>query len=168
MRVRIKNDYTLTAFNNLIDAVLLSDSNEVQIIRKVEYETVTETPPEKKARKGYYIRKKDKGETTPKERTYITKLVLEGYNADLKFVGTYNDGYCERFIGLQDEDHSGFNVVESRKRWVKLRKQLEEMGIQVILPQDEKEMITTHTDDGSVKCEEAKPQPKRIENRKLV
>ena len=93
---------------------------------------------------------------------------MDGFNRDLNFLGTYNEDYCETFIKIQDDDYHPQNVIKMRERWENLKEQLEGFGIQIILTEDTPEMITTHTDDGSVKSEEAKPQPKRIENRKVV
>ena len=143
MRVKIKNDYTLTAFNNLIDAVLLTDDHRILIIRKVEAEIVTETPSKQKEKKGYFVRKKDRVDTTPKTTTYITKFLLEGFDHDLNFLGTYNEDYCKTFINIQDDKHHPQNVIKMREKWIKLKEQLEGFGFKIVLdpPTEEKEKI---------------------------
>lgn len=149
MRIKIKQLYTLTALTNLIDAVLLNtfnDDNIINIIRKVEHETVTETPKSKKPKEGYFIRKKNKEDSKPKETTYITKLVIEGYNSELGFVGTYNDNYCTKLIQMQDDNYNNFSIADMRKKWMALKKQMDGFGMKVIInKQDTKKVPTEKT-----------------------
>lgn len=122
MKVRVRNENTISAFLRIRGEWLLTEGNDIIVIREVQY---THIKPENELEeqddaplplntKRYRRRSKKKEET---EKFYVTKLVVNGYNPDGKFVGTYNDEWCERILGMQDDKHSSFSIYNLRKRW---------------------------------------------------
>lgn len=137
MRIRIKDKYTLTTLENLKGKYLLDDRGDILIIHDFEYEVVTETPPEKKAKAGYFVRKKDTVSGEPKRRAYLTKLEVHGYNADLEFIGVYNEEWCERIIEQQESTQYNLSLAKWHKKWLKLEEQLKAFGFKLEYPEQE-------------------------------
>ena len=137
MKIRIKDKYTLTTLNNLKGKYLIDDRGDILFINDFEYEVVTETPPEKKAKSGYFVRKKDKVSGEPKRKAYLTKLEVHGYNADLEFIGVFNDDWCERMIMMQEDNYSHYSLAKMHKKWLRLVEQLEAYGFKLEYPEQE-------------------------------
>jgi len=123
MKVKVQNENTISAFLNVRGEWLLSEGNTIIVIREVQY---THTKPEPEPEEEHeplppntsiFKRKRDKKKEKPQDEWHITKLVAEAYNEDGKFVGTYNEDWCERVIKAQDDMYGTFNIYNLRKRW---------------------------------------------------
>ena len=125
MNIKADHHRTISAFLNLRDVWLLNESNMIIVIREVQY---THTKPEPEPLEEHlpvntkkYIRKKRKAEerAKAKEEFRITKLVIEAYHSDGKFVGTFNDDYLERMVKMQDDNlyYPQYDIYKFRKRW---------------------------------------------------
>ena len=122
MKIKVKKENTISAFLRVRGEWLLTEGNDIIIIREVQYSHVKpeeskededDTPLPLNTKR--FKRKRDKKQET--DNYYITKFVVNGYNPDGKFVGAYNDEWCERIIGMQDDNHSTFSIYDLRKRW---------------------------------------------------
>lgn len=121
MKIEVK-DHTITALNNLKGLWLLS-GNDIIIIRDFQY--VQETiAPEVKKKKHYFSFGSDEPKE-PKRKNFVTSIKLEGYHQDLKFIGTYNEEYCARLIGMHNDSHYNFSLIECRKAWTQLKEQID-------------------------------------------
>jgi hypothetical protein len=132
MKVRVKNENTITTFLNVRDEWLLTDANQLIVVREVQYtrstpENPVEDPEPTPVNTKRYRRRKNRTTTEPKERMYITKLVVNGYHADGKFIGTYNDDWCKRIIESQDDPHFTFSLYKLRKNWTDILEQKDAM-----------------------------------------
>ena len=132
MKVRVQNENTISAFLNIRSEWLLSEGNTIIVIREVQY---THTKPEPQPEEQHeplppntsiFKRKKKKTEK-PQDEWHITKLVAEAYNENGRFIGTYNDEWCERVIKSQDDKYSSFNIYNLRKRWENIIEQKDAM-----------------------------------------
>ena len=99
---------------------MIDNDNRIIIIREVQYtHNIPKSEPVKDeqlpSNTKWYIRKKKKAE--PVEDFRITKLVIEGYNPNGKFIGTFNDDYCELLIKRQNDKYNVFDIYKLRTRW---------------------------------------------------
>jgi len=127
MRIKAKES-TISRFKNLIDAILLDEKMNIIIIREVEYEKVVEKP---KPKKSYFIRSSE--DSKPKTNYYITKLKIEGYNSNLKFIGIYQEDYLKRLISYDEYYDSNVSIIQWRDNWEKLVTKLKAFNIDVII-----------------------------------
>lgn len=111
MRVKI-NRKVLKTLENLKDLWLLDHNNRIIVIREFETETVTETPKPKKKFFGKIKTYK------PVQNIYLTKLVINGFNTDLKYVGTCDDNYATKLIKWHMHPEGTIDFIEFRKRWL--------------------------------------------------
>lgn len=116
MRVKI-NQKTVNDLKNLKGLWLLDSNNRIILIKDYEIETITETPEPKKKLFGKVKTYK------PVNNIYLTKLVLKGFNTDLKFVGTSDDNYAEQLIKFHMHPQTTIDLVEFRKRWLHILEQ---------------------------------------------
>jgi len=128
-RIEVKEN-TVSAFLRVRGDWLLNE-REILIVREVQYQHVQPTEEEVKEHEQALppnttvFKRRKHNKQAPKEKFYITKLEVNGYNADGKFVGTYNDEWCARIIGMQDDEHSTFNIYKLRKAWEKMQEQID-------------------------------------------
>jgi hypothetical protein len=123
MKILVEN-HTITALNNLKGLWLLS-GDDIMVIRDFKYETVTETPAEVKKKKHFFVRESERVDATPKKKTYVTSITIEGYHPDLKFVGNYNEEFCGNLVAKHNDPHYTLNLIEYRKAWVRLKEQID-------------------------------------------
>jgi len=123
MNIKADHHKTISAFLRLKDEWLFTEDNMIIVIREVQFtHTIPEPEPVEEAlpiNTKRYIRKKKKAEERAKalEEFRITKLVIEGYHNDGKFIGTFNDEYCERMVRRQGDKYDNFDLYKLRKSW---------------------------------------------------
>src|SRR6056297_3025328 len=90
----------------------LLNGQDIIVIREVQYQHVKPTEQEIEEHEhalppntSVFKRRKHRKQA-PKDRFYITELVANGYNEEGKFVGTYNDEWCERIVNNVDSGHT--------------------------------------------------------------
>ena len=129
MRLKV-NENTITALLNVRGDWLLKDGNaEIMIVREVQYihekpEPEPEEQPVLPPNTNIFKRKRDKKREEVLEAYYITKLKVEGYHGDGKFIGTYNEEWCERLARMQDDKYNSFSVYKLRTDWEKFEEQM--------------------------------------------
>lgn len=144
--MRLKVHYkTLNTLTTLKGKYMLNDAHEIVLIEEIEYEKVTETPEEKKAKSGYFIRKKDRQSVSEsKEVYYITKCVMRGWHHEGNFLGVFFEDFMEKKIKEHDDPYYTFNFYNWRKAWVKLEGELKGFGFKIEYPVED---TTCHCDD---------------------
>lgn len=121
MKIRIK-EHTLTALNNLKGLWLLRQGSII-IIKSFQYtQEKPEDDPEPEVNTSIFKRKKFRKKDMS-IRTYVTDMVVAGYQTDLKFVGTYNDEYCEDLINKHNDSYYNLNLISCRKAWTDIIEQ---------------------------------------------
>ena len=112
----------------------LLNGKDIMIVREVQYQHIKPTEEELQehdnalpVNTSVFKRRKHK-KNAPKETYYITSLEVNGYNPDGKFVGTYNDDWCERIIAQQNDDLSDFSVYKLRKAWEAMQEQIDALS----------------------------------------
>jgi hypothetical protein len=109
----------------------LLNGKDIIVIREVQYQHVKPTeeqieehqralPPNTTVFKRRKHRKQ-----APRDKWYITELIANGYHEDGKFVGTYNDNWCERVVNNVDSGHT--DLYGYKKAWVDMREQIDAM-----------------------------------------
>jgi len=157
MNIKADHHRTISAFLNLKDVWLLGESNLIMVIRDVQY-THTKPKPETddevlpvNTRK--YRRRKEKAEARAKllEEFRITELKIEGYHSDGKFIGTFNDDFCERMVRKQDDKYNSFDVYALRKRWEDILAQKEAFMAHEIKLENRAKESKEHSEDNEIK-----------------
>ncbi len=124
MKLQIREE-TFTTLNNLRDLWLFNDDDKIMVIRKFQY--VIEKPePEPAGNPNVFNRRrfKKKKEKEQVSIMYLTDINIEGYHADLKFVGTYNEEFCKNLIeSHNNRGYNSINLVDFRKRWTDILEQ---------------------------------------------
>ncbi len=122
MKIEI-TETTLTTLNNLRGKWLLKNG-ELIVIRDFQYiqenPVADPVPANTKRRK----RRKKKDESP---KLYLTAISIESYNNGMKFMGNYNEEYCEALIDLQNSTWSLLSLRNFRVAWIKLEEQIEAM-----------------------------------------
>jgi len=108
---------TIHDLENLKGRWLLRNK-DLHIIRDFKYEV--EKPEEEEVTSTLFQRKKRK----KKDKFYLTSIRIDGYNPDLKFVGCYDEGYCERLIVEHNDPHYTLHLPKFAKAWEYLHDQI--------------------------------------------
>jgi hypothetical protein len=123
MKLEIR-EQTFSGLNNLRDLWLFNDDNKIMVIRSFQY--VIEKPePEPAGNPNVFNRRKFKKKKAKEQVStmYLTDIKIEGYHADLKFVGTYTEEFCENLIESYNKQYAGINLIDFRKRWTDILEQ---------------------------------------------
>jgi hypothetical protein len=109
----------------------LLNGQDIIVIREVQYQHVKPTEEEIQEHEEslpvnttVFRRRKHKKQA-PRDKWYITELVANGYHKNGKFVGTYNDDWCERTVNNVDSGH--IDLYEYKRAWDDMQVQIDAM-----------------------------------------
>ncbi len=128
-RIEVKEN-TVSTFLRVRGDWLLH-GNDILIVNEVQYQHVKPTEEEVQEHEQALppntsvFKRRKHSKQAPRDKYYITKLVVNGYNEDGKFVGTYNDDWCHRIISQEDDNYSNFNLYKLRKAWQSMQSQID-------------------------------------------
>lgn len=114
---------TIRDLGNLKGRWLLR-GNDVHIIKDFQYIVEKPEPESELENTSVFKRKKFKKKIDAFDKFYLTSFKVEGYNTDLKFVGTYNEDYCERLIEAHDSPYATLDLFDLAGKWEHLNDQI--------------------------------------------
>ena len=117
---------TIRDLGNLKGRWLLR-GKELHIIR--DFQHVVEKPVEEDEvvppnTKIFQRKKRRKKKADLEEITYLTSIRIDGYNRELKFVGTFHEDYCERLIAAHNHEYERLNLFTFANAWEHLHDQI--------------------------------------------
>jgi len=127
MKLKVK-EKTIRDLKNIKGKWLLR-GKEILIIRDFKYESVKPEPKsdeeeEVQANTKVFKRKRFKKKPDGDEKYYVTDMKINGYNSDLKFVGTFYEEYCERLIEAHNDNHATLDLFDLATAWEHVNDQI--------------------------------------------